>query len=163
MTTKEDNKAKRPHQAFLLIKDPKSGLDTSFALQVKENAKGKIELVIIPAQLAAFTVDPMIQTQKDLPTQLLSSTGPLDASLVIASFGSSKPYSEKAFDLSIELDSGSPLQTPKKPLRYGKLPEIHHIFKPDPKSPPMIITLVFAAAVIAALPILLGAVSAALR
>ena len=163
LTAKEDNKAKRPHQAFLLVRDPKSGLDTSFAFQVKENGKGKIELVILPAHVAAFTVDPMIQTQKDLPTQLLSSTGPLDASLVIASFGSSKPYNGKAFDLSIELDSGSPLHTSKKPLRYGKLPEIHHIFKADPKSPPIIITLVFAAAVIAALPILLGAVSAALR
>ena len=162
MTAKEDNKAKRPHQAFLLVRDPKSGLDTSFAFQVKDNGKGKIELVILPAQLAAFTVDPIIQTQKDLPTQLLSSTGPLDASLVIASFGSSKPYNGKAFDLSVELDPGSPLPTSKKPLRYGKLQEIHHIFKPDPKSPPKIITLVFAAAVIAALPILLGAVSAAL-
>ena len=162
MTAKEDNKAKRPHQAFLLVRDPKSGLDTSFAFQVKENGKGKIELVILPAQLAAFTVDPIIQTQKDLPTQLLSSTGPLDASLVIASFGSSKPYNGKAFDLSVELDSSSPVHTAKTPLRYGKLPEIHHIFKADPKSPPKVITLVFAAAVIAALPILLGAVSAAL-
>lgn len=140
LTTKEDNKAKRPHQAFLLVQDPQSKLDTSFAFQVKENGKGKIEL-----------------TQKDLPTQLLSSTGPLDASLIIASFGSSKPYNGKAFDLTIELDSGSPLPASEKPLRYGKLPEIHHIFKSDPKSPPKIITLVFAAAVIAALPILLGA------
>ncbi|KAL9069123.1 MAG: hypothetical protein Q9161_005770 [Pseudevernia consocians] len=140
LTTKEDNKAKRPHQAFLLVKDPKSKLDTSFTFQVKENGKGKIEL-----------------TQKDLPTQLLSSTGPLHASLIIASFGSTKPYNGKAFDLAIELDSGSPLPASEKPLRYGKLPEIHHVFKSDPKSPPKIITLVFSAAVIAALPVLLGA------
>lgn len=112
-----------------------------------------------PQHSKAFSVDPELQTQKDLPTQLLSSTGPLDASLIIASFGSSKPYNGKAFDLTIELDSGSPLPASEKPLRYGKLPEIHHIFKSDPKSPPKIITLVFAAAVIAALPILLGAVS----
>lgn len=104
-------------------------------------------------------IDRLLQTQKDLPTQLLSSTGPLDASLVIASFGSTKPYNGKAFDLTVELDSGSPLSASEKPLRYGKLPEIHHIFKSDPKSPPKIITLVFAAAVIAALPVLLGAVS----
>lgn len=104
-------------------------------------------------------IDRLLQTQKDLPTQLLSSAGPLDASLVIASFGSTKPYNGKAFDLVIELDSGSPLPALEKPLRYGKLPEIHHIFKSDPKSPPKIITLIFAAAVIAALPILLGAVS----
>lgn len=159
LTTKEDNKAKRPHQAFLLVKDSKTGLDTSFAFQVKENGKGKIELVCSPALQTAFTINPTIQTQKDLPTQLLASTGPLDASLVVASFGSSKPYNGKAFDLTIELDSGSPSPTSEKPLRYGKLPEINHTFKSDPKSPPKIITLVFAAAVIAALPILLGAVS----
>ena len=80
-------------------------------------------------------------------------------SLIIASFGSSKPYNGKAFDLTIKLDAGSPLPASEKPLRYGKLPEIHHIFKSDPKSPPKIITLIFATAVIAALPVLLGVVS----
>ena len=48
LTTTEDNKAKRPHQTFLLVKDPKSNLDTSFAFQIKENGKGKIELVCTP-------------------------------------------------------------------------------------------------------------------
>ena len=48
LTTKEDNKAKRPHQTFLLVKDPKSNLDTYFPFQVKENGKGKIELVRFP-------------------------------------------------------------------------------------------------------------------
>ena len=105
------------------------------------------------------TIDRLPQTQKDLPAQLLSSTEPLDASLVIASFGSAKPYNVKAFDLAVEVDSGSPLPASEKPLRYGKLPQIHHIFKSDPNSPPKIITLIFTAAVIAALPVLLGAVS----
>ncbi len=45
LTTKEGSEAKRPHQAFLLVKDSKSNLDTSFAFQVKENGKGKLELV----------------------------------------------------------------------------------------------------------------------
>ena len=48
LTTKEDNKPKRPHQTFLLVKDPKSHLDTSFVFQVKENGKGKIDLVCHP-------------------------------------------------------------------------------------------------------------------
>ena len=61
--------------------------------------------------------------------------------------------------MTINLDPGSSIPASEKPLRYGKLPEIHHIFKSDPKSPPKIITVVFAAAVIAALPVLLGAVS----
>ena len=53
LTTKEDNNAKRPHQAFLLVKDPQSNLDTSFAFQVKENGKGKIELVCLPLEHAS--------------------------------------------------------------------------------------------------------------
>ena len=55
LTTKEDNKAKRPHQAFLLVKDPQSKLDTSFAFQVKENGKGKIDLVYLPIDHTAFS------------------------------------------------------------------------------------------------------------
>lgn len=86
----------------------------------------------------------------------MSSSGPLEASLVIASFGSSKPYNSKAFDLEIELES--PLPAQEKPLRYGKLPEIHHIFKSDPTSPPKIITVVFTAAVVFTLPLLLATV-----
>ena len=98
-----------------------------------------------------------VQAQKDIPLQLLASSQPLEASLIIASFGSSKPYSSKAFELSIKLDTTSPQLSTEKPLRYGKLPEIHHIFKSDPKSPPKLITLIFVAAVVMALPVLLVA------
>jgi oligosaccharyltransferase complex subunit delta (ribophorin II) len=45
LTAKEDKKSKRPHQAFLLVEDLASGLDTSFPLAVKENGKGKVEIV----------------------------------------------------------------------------------------------------------------------
>lgn len=55
LTTKEGNKAKRPHQAFLLVKDSKSNLDTSFAFQVKENGKGKVELVRLSIQEFALS------------------------------------------------------------------------------------------------------------
>ena len=98
-----------------------------------------------------------VQAQKDIPLQLLASSQPLEASLIIASFGSSKPYSSKAFELLIKLDTTSPQLSTEMPLRYGKLPEIHHIFKSDPKSPPKLITLVFVAAVVMALPVLLVA------
>jgi oligosaccharyltransferase complex subunit delta (ribophorin II) len=43
-----------------------------------------------------------------------------------------------------------------EPIRYKALPEIHHIFRGDPKSPAKIITLVFTLAVLATLPALLG-------
>lgn len=47
LTAKEDKTPKRPHQVFLLVKDYKSGLDTSYAFSVKESGKGKVELVSI--------------------------------------------------------------------------------------------------------------------
>ena len=45
LTTQEDGSAKRPHQAFLLLKDPDSGLDISYSLNVKDSGKAKVELV----------------------------------------------------------------------------------------------------------------------
>ena len=81
------------------------------------------------------------------------------ASLTIASFGASKPYNKVAFTVKIKRDSGEPITGIEEPVRYGKLPEIHHTFKSDPKSPPKIISLFFTAVVLAALPVLLGIVS----
>ena len=100
-----------------------------------------------------------MQARKDLPTQLLASTSPLSVSIVIGSFGSTKAYNNHAFDLDLQRDADSSIPPLEKPLRYGKLPEIHHKFKADPTSPPKIITLIFTAAVLAALPILIATVS----
>lgn len=90
--------------------------------------------------------------------QFLHSTSPLAAQIVIGSFGSSTGYDSAAFSLSVELDPNVPIPVPEKPLRYGKLPEIHHIFRGDAQSPNIVISLVFAGAVVATLPALLGAV-----
>ncbi|KAJ9657696.1 hypothetical protein H2201_008102 [Coniosporium apollinis] len=139
LTTTEGKNAKRPHQAFLTLTEQKTGLEESYAFSVKESGKGKVEL-----------------THKDLPFQLLTSSSPLKASLVIASFGSSTPYKRHVFDLTIKLDPNVPIWVPDEPVRYGKREEIHHIFRSDPTSPPKIITLVFTAAVVAALPALFG-------
>ncbi|KAL2392072.1 hypothetical protein ABEF93_001253 [Exophiala dermatitidis] len=139
LTTQEGKSAKRPHQAFLLLQDSNKKLDVSYPFSVKESGKAKLEL-----------------THKDLPLQFLRSTSPLSASIVIASFGASEGYNSEAFALTIELDPNAPIQASETPLRYGKLPEIHHIFRPDPKSPNIVITLVFLGAVLATLPALLG-------
>jgi oligosaccharyltransferase complex subunit delta (ribophorin II) len=98
------------------------------------------------------------KTQKDLPIQLLSSTRPLSATLVLASFGSSQGYNSHVFDLEVQTDPNVSPPKYENPLRYGKLAQINHIFKPDPKSPPKIISLFFVLAVLATLPILIGAV-----
>ena len=94
-----------------------------------------------------------------MPVQLLTSEEPLSASLFIASFGSSKGYNAQAFKVRITQDPAAPLPSLATPPRYGKLPEIHHIFKSDPRSPPVIISLVFSATVVLAFPALLLAVS----
>lgn len=74
---------------------------------------------------------------------------------MLASFGSSTPYKFPAFDISVKIDPNVPLPKLDTPVRYGKRDEIHHVFREDPKSPSKIITVVFTAAVLAALPALL--------
>ena len=61
----------------------------------------------------------------------------------------------EVFQLDLRRDPNAPMNTPKA-VRYGKLPEIHHIFKSDPKSPNILITIVFSLAIFATLPVLLG-------
>jgi hypothetical protein len=100
-----------------------------------------------------------LQAQKDLPVQLLTSSQPLRATLLLASFGTSQPFSNHVFNLDVHTDPNAARPKYEKPLRYGKLPEIHHIFKSDPKSGPMIISLFFVIAVLATVPVLLGTVS----
>ncbi|KAK5144014.1 hypothetical protein LTR04_001702 [Oleoguttula sp. CCFEE 6159] len=139
LTASEDKTPKKPHQALLTLREASSGLEESYPFSVKDTGKAKVEV-----------------THKDLPIQLLSSSQPLSASLVIGSFGSATPLQKHVFDLTIQRDPNTPLAIPSPPLRYGQLPEIHHIFRSDPKNPPKIISLFFTLAVLATLPVLLG-------
>jgi oligosaccharyltransferase complex subunit delta (ribophorin II) len=159
LTATEDGKGKRPHQAFLLLRDPDTGLEATFPFSVKDTGKSKVDFVRIMSQfLSQETCLISLQTQKDIPVQLLSTQQPLSATLLLASFGSSKPFSSHVFDLELKHDPNVPLPKHEKPLRYGKREEIHHIFRADPKSGPKIISLFFVLAVLATLPVLLGAV-----
>jgi len=45
LSATEDGKAKRPHQAFLLLRDQDTGLEATFPFSVKENGKGKVDFV----------------------------------------------------------------------------------------------------------------------
>lgn len=45
LTTQDGKTAKKPHQAFLLLKDSASNLDVSYPLNVKDSGKAKLELV----------------------------------------------------------------------------------------------------------------------
>ncbi|KAM3454459.1 hypothetical protein MY5147_006809 [Beauveria neobassiana] len=164
LTAEEAGKAKRPHQAFLVLRETASGLEAPFPLTIKESGKGTVKLVWdnTSTMKAAtrrekgtlFELDAdQSQTQKDLPIQLLNSATPLEAKIVLGSFGSSKAIVASVFDINVVRDP-SHVNTYEAPLRYGKRPEIHHIFRADPKNPPKIISLMFAGAVLAAIPVL---------
>ncbi|KAJ5949096.1 hypothetical protein N7454_000680 [Penicillium verhagenii] len=99
LTTQEGSSAKRPHQAFLLLKDSHTGLDISYPFTVKDNGKSRVEL-----------------TQKDLPIQFLSIPEPIDARVVIGSSGSSEAYDSSVFALSIERNPDIPVPTVDPPL-----------------------------------------------
>lgn len=45
LTAKDNGKAKRPHQAFLLLKEEETGLEAPFPLTVKETGKGVVQFV----------------------------------------------------------------------------------------------------------------------
>ena len=75
---------------------------------------------------------------------------------MLASFGSSTPLNQNVFDVTVQTDPNSPPTVPPTSERYTSKPEIHHIFREDPKSPPKIISLVFTLAILGTLPILLG-------
>ena len=85
---------------------------------------------------------------------LLPSIG--DMPTVFASFGNSKPYKSKIFDFAVDPDSSTPNTLAHQPSRYGKLPQIQHIFRSDPTSPNVVITIIFGCAIFASLPVLLG-------
>ncbi|KAI0107825.1 Oligosaccharyltransferase subunit Ribophorin II-domain-containing protein [Nemania sp. FL0031] len=137
LVAKDGGKGKRPHQAFVVLQDELSGLEAPFLMTVKENGKAVVEI--------KYT---------DLPVQLATSTAPLKASVVLASFGSSQGLNKPAFSVAIKTDPNASPIVYEKPLRYGKLEPINHIFRADPKNPPKIISAFFALAVLATVPAL---------
>ncbi|KAK4220210.1 Dolichyl-diphosphooligosaccharide--protein glycosyltransferase subunit 2 [Rhypophila decipiens] len=137
LTAKDSGKGKRPHQAFVILKDQESGLEAPFPMTVKDNGKAVVNI-----------------NQKEIPTQLLVSTKPLHASIVIGSFGASQGVNAHVFNLQTTTDASLPAPSYEKPIRYGKKPEIHHTFKADPRSPPMAISIFFGVAVLVTIPAL---------
>ena len=167
LTTEEGSKAKRAHQAFLVLKEKSTGLEAPFPLTVKDSGKATLKIVRIyrtediELEQKADCDDLFAQSQKDLPIRHASSESPLEASIIVGSFGTSEAAITPVFDIKLQRESASAVPTCEKPMRYGKLAEIHHIFKADPQSPPKIFSLVFATAVLGTIPALFIAVSVA--
>ncbi|KXT16324.1 hypothetical protein AC579_3780 [Pseudocercospora musae] len=139
LTAQEGKAAKRPHQAFLTLREEETGLEESFAFSVKDNGKAKVDISL-----------------KDLPFQFLTTSKPIQASVVLGSFGSSTPYTGPAFQIKVQQDPTSAQAVPAPSERYNAKPEIHHIFKDDPRSPPTVVSLFFTFAILATVPVLLG-------
>lgn len=97
-----------------------------------------------------------LQSHKDLPFQFLTSSKPIKASIVLASFGSSMPLNTPVFSIAVQPDSASPPSDTAPPERYTSKAEIHHIFKQDPQSPPTVISLFFTLAILVTVPALFG-------
>ena len=172
LTTKENGKGKRPHQAFVVIKEEDGGLEAPFALTIKESGKAVVEIVRCPDDSSSLVdlIHPNFypslvsnlctkQPHKELPIQLALSKKPLRASIVIGSFGSSQGLVAPLFDIDLVVNPNVAPPQYEKPLRYGKLPEIHHIFGNPPKTPPKVLSLVFTIAVLATIPALFIGVS----
>ncbi|KAI0857682.1 Oligosaccharyltransferase subunit Ribophorin II-domain-containing protein [Xylaria cubensis] len=137
LVAKDGGQGKRPHQAFVVLQDELSGLEAPFPMTVKENGKAVVDIKFA-----------------DLPVQLATSTAPLKASVVLASFGSSKGLNKPAFSVSVNTDPNATPLIYEKPLRYGKREPINHTFRADPKNPPKVISAFFALAVLATVPAL---------
>ncbi|KAI1396643.1 Dolichyl-diphosphooligosaccharide--protein glycosyltransferase subunit Swp1 [Hypoxylon fuscum] len=138
LTVQENGKGKRPHQAFLVLRQQGTTLEAPFPLTVKENGKASVEV-----------------KHSDLPVQFAAGKEPLEASIVLGGFGASAGLDKPFFTVSLTRDANAKPVAYEAPLRYGKQPEIQHTYKAEPTSPPKLISAAFAVAVAAAVPALL--------
>lgn len=107
-----------------------------------------------------LTIRSSLQTQKDIPAQFFESSKPIHATVVIASFGSAEGLIADAFDVSLKQDANAPAPPAVGPvLRYGKQPQIHHIFREPTKYPNPLFPTVFSLAIAGAVPVLIWLVS----
>lgn len=53
-TAKDNGKAKRPHQAFVVLKEQDSGLEAPFPLTTKENGRAAVTIVRIGSPTVRF-------------------------------------------------------------------------------------------------------------
>ncbi|KAI5855879.1 Oligosaccharyltransferase subunit Ribophorin II-domain-containing protein [Tricharina praecox] len=138
----------RPHQAFLLVTDPETDLETFYPLSVKGNSgRAKVDL-----------------THKDLPSHLLSAST-LSLSLALGDntlpsgsiipLGSIAPTIDASAKTALEKQRATDLG--EGVGAFGPKREILHVFREDAKSPPKTITLAFLASVVVAYLALFGA------
>jgi len=97
-----------------------------------------------------------MQEHRDLPPQLLFADR-LKLSLIIASFGGSKPL--KTEFASVHPVIANDTEKPTPPERWGPKPEITHTFREPQKLPNRALSAIFHLAVLASVPIFIVLVS----
>ncbi|CCG83166.1 Putative uncharacterized protein [Taphrina deformans PYCC 5710] len=139
LTIKEDDDAKKPHQAMLLVKDSESDLEANLVIPVKSTGRGSLTVAY-----------------KDLGP-LLTQHKSIDLTLVLGGFGETLPLVQHIATISLEETKSSPIVAPIKALRYGALPEITHTFREAEKMPPKTISIFFSLVLLTGLAGLAGA------
>ncbi|KAF8512525.1 oligosaccharyl transferase delta subunit [Hysterangium stoloniferum] len=136
---KDSGKGVQPHQTFLRFYDPQTDEEGIQPIRVSNSGKASFELSAArpPASIP--------------PTANASS--PLQVTLIIGSFEHS-PMSQPLFELSLPPSLPAP-QHPDE-ASFHKLPEIHHTFRPEPKTPYVIFSAIGTGLVIAPWVVLVG-------
>ncbi|RPB28687.1 oligosaccharyltransferase subunit ribophorin II [Terfezia boudieri ATCC MYA-4762] len=146
MTFKAGNEVGVPHQAYLFVQQADTGIETFFPFDVAPTtAKAKLEI-----------------THKDLPPSFIVSSSPLTLTMAIGDFTENIksifiPVAQVQLNFDSMTVSAAKRSLGESPVVYAPLPELRHTFRPDPKNPPKILTLIFLGAIGAALVGLFGA------
>lgn len=146
MIFKAGNEAGVPHQAYLYVQQADTGIETFFPFDISPTtAKAKLEI-----------------TQKDLPPFFIASSSPLTLTMAIGDFTENIksifiPIAQVQLNYDPMTVSAAKKSLGEPPVVYAPLPELRHTFRPDPKNPPKILTLLFLGAVGATLVGLFGA------
>ncbi|GJJ15117.1 hypothetical protein Clacol_009392 [Clathrus columnatus] len=121
----ETGKPVQPHQTFLRFYDAQNDEEGIQPLRVSSTGKASFELNMAkpPASIPA-TPDESV---------------PLRVSLIVGSFEYS-PLSQPLFDLHLPVSRPSPKHPEEH--TYAPLPEIQHTFRPEPKTPYVILSAI---------------------
>ncbi|KAK7205841.1 hypothetical protein BZA70DRAFT_277183 [Myxozyma melibiosi] len=127
-----------PHQTYIQISDPSTGLETSFPADVRDNGRSRVDI-----------------EYKLIPKALLGPDKPLLCKLIIGSFGTEESLIAEIGTIVPQF-KGEPSPSP---LRFGPRPEIIHIFKSDPRYISESVASIVSFSVVALGVLLLGVVS----
>ncbi|CAB4395206.1 Ribophorin II [Rhizophagus irregularis] len=130
---KETKKGIQPHQSMIILSSKQTENQIPIIVTVRDNGKARAELNML-----------------DIPENLF--LGNYSLNLIIGTFSHNNPINYQIGTVNIDVPYLSPVL-----IKYGPKPEIHHIFRPDQKLPPTIISYSFVIIVLLPWLFLIGA------